>query len=51
MCHNSTAYVGANDPQIAGEAIMGAALVLFLKHDGAGRPVVPALLLMVVAGF
>jgi hypothetical protein len=51
MCHNSTAYVGANDPQIAGEAIMGAALVLFLKRDGAGRSVIPALLLMVVGGF
>lgn len=51
MAHNSTAYVGANDPQIAGEAIMGAALVLFLKRDGAGRSVVPALLLMVVGGF
>ncbi len=51
MSHNATAYVGANDPQIAGEAIMGAALALFLALDAVGRPVVPALILMVLAGF
>jgi hypothetical protein len=51
MCHNSTIYVGANDPQIAGEAIMGAALVWFIASDDAGRSPVPALLLMVVGGF
>jgi hypothetical protein len=30
MARNQTTYVGANDPQLAGEAIMGAALVWFL---------------------
>ena len=51
MAHNSTIYVGADDPQIAGEAIMGAALVLFLRSDRDRRSPVPALLLMVVGGF
>lgn len=51
MAHNSTIYVGANDPQIAGEAIMGAALALFLRADRDRRSPVPALLLMVVGGF
>ena len=37
MAHNATSYVGANDPQIAGLAIMGAALVWFIVRDKAGR--------------
>ena len=49
--HNFTAYAGANDPQLAGEAIMGLGLVLFLLAP-AVRPLgAPALLLMVLAGF
>jgi hypothetical protein len=51
MAHNFTSYVGANDPQIAGLAIMGAALVWFLQRDMDGKAPEPALLLMVVAGF
>ena len=51
MARNSTTYVGANDPQIAGEAIMGAGLVWFLLACRAGNSPTPALLLMVVAGF
>lgn len=51
MAHNATSYVGANDPQIAGLAIMGAGLVWFLKRDKVGKTVEPALLVMVVAGF
>jgi hypothetical protein len=51
MSHNSSAYVGANDPQLAGEAIMGAGLVLMLDRDRASRSVTPALLIMVVGGF
>jgi Dolichyl-phosphate-mannose-protein mannosyltransferase len=51
MSHNFTTYVGANDPQIAGEAIMGAGLVLMLLREKAKRSVTPALLLMVVGGF
>ena len=51
MAHNSSVYVGANDPQLAGEAIMGAALVWFLARDRAGTSATAALLLMVIGGF
>jgi hypothetical protein len=51
MSHNSSTYVGANDPQLAGEAIMGAGLVLMLARDAARKSVTPALLIMVVGGF
>ncbi|MDI3563925.1 hypothetical protein [Bradyrhizobium sp. Arg816] len=51
MARNSTIYVGANDPQIVGLAIMGAALVWFLRRTAVGSSPTPALLLMVVAGF
>jgi hypothetical protein len=51
MARNSTIYIGTNDPQLAGEAIMGAALVWFLFCYRTGRSPTPALLLMVVAGF
>ena len=51
MAHNASFYVGANDPQIAGQAIMGAGLVWFLASDRARRSALPALLLMVLAGF
>jgi hypothetical protein len=51
MARSLTTYVGANDPQLAGEAIMGAALVWFLARDRCGKSAEPALLLMVVAGF
>jgi hypothetical protein len=51
MARNSTVYVGANDPQLAGLAIMGAGLVYFLSLRRRHRSPTPALLLMVVAGF
>jgi hypothetical protein len=51
MARNSTVYVGANDPQIAGLAIMGAGLVWFLQRTTLELSPAPALLLMVVAGF
>ena len=51
MARNSTIYVGANDPQLAGLAIMGAGLVYFLSLRERDQSPVPALLLMVVAGF
>ncbi|MGM4917393.1 ArnT family glycosyltransferase [Tardiphaga sp. 813_E8_N1_3] len=51
MAHNSTVYVGANDPQIAGQAIMGAGLVWFLSRERDRRSVLAPLLLMVVGGF
>lgn len=51
MARNSTIYVGANDPQIAGLAIMGAGLIWFLRRTELDLSPTPALLLMVVAGF
>jgi hypothetical protein len=51
MARNSTTYVGANDPQLAGLAIMGAGLVYFLSLCRRDQSPTPALLLMVVAGF
>ena len=51
MARNSTVYVGANDPQLAGLAIMGAALVWFLRSCERGASPTPALLLIVAAGF
>jgi hypothetical protein len=51
MARNSTVYVGANDPQLAGLAIMGAGLVYFLTLCERNQSPVPALLLMVAAGF
>jgi hypothetical protein len=49
--HNSAVYVGTDDPQLAGEALMGAGLVWFLARDDQRRSSVPAVLLMVLAGF
>jgi hypothetical protein len=51
MARNSTIYIGTNEPQIAGEAIMGAGLVYFLSLCRRNQPPLPALLLMVIAGF
>lgn len=51
MARNSTTYIGANDPQLAGQAIMGAGLVWLLLRDRKGKSPLPTLLLMVVAGF
>jgi hypothetical protein len=51
MARNSTIYIGTNDPQLAGLAIMGAGLVYFLSLCKRDRSPVPALLLMVVGGF
>lgn len=44
-------YVGMNEPQLFGQAVMAAALVWFLKRRREGRAVEPAVLLMVAAGF
>jgi hypothetical protein len=49
--HSSELYVGTNDPQLAGEAIMGAGLVWFLVRDRDRRSALAPLLLMVAAGF
>jgi hypothetical protein len=44
-------YVGMNEPQLLGLAVMSAGLVWFLKRHAQGRAVEPAVLLMVLAGF
>lgn len=51
MARNSTTYIGTNDPQLAGAAIMGAGLVWFLSLLRGNQSPTRALLLMVVAGF
>lgn len=51
MARNSTTYVGTNDPQLAGLALMGAGLVWFLSRFRDKRSPDPALILMVLAGF
>jgi hypothetical protein len=51
MAHNLSIYVGANDPQLAGEAIMGAGLVWMLARDAVKKSATPALLIMVIGGF
>ncbi len=44
-------YVGMNEPQILGLAVMAAGLAWFLKLHSEGRAVEPAVLVMVLAGF
>jgi hypothetical protein len=44
-------YVGMNEPQLFGQAVMATGLAWFIARQQAGRPVEPALLLMVAAGF
>jgi hypothetical protein len=51
MARNSTVYVGTNDPQLAGLAIMGAVLVYYIRLWKRQASPTPALLLMVVSGF
>ena len=51
MCHGFPSYVGANDPQLAGEAIMCGGLAMFLARERAGGSVLVPLLIMVVGGF
>ena len=51
MCHSFTSYVGANDPQLAGQAIMCGGLALLLARERAGGSVSVPLLIMVVGGF
>lgn len=51
MSHNFTPYVGANDPQLAGEAIMGFGLTWLLWRQNAGRSPLGPLLVMVIGGF
>jgi hypothetical protein len=51
MSHNFTPYVGANDPQLAGEAIMAFGLAWLLRQHKAGETPIGPLLVMVVGGF
>jgi hypothetical protein len=44
-------YVGMNEPQLLGLAVMAAGFAWFLKRHAEGRPVEPAVLTMVLAGF
>jgi hypothetical protein len=44
-------YVGMNEPQIFGLAVMAAGFAWFWKRRAQGRAVEPAVLLMVLAGF
>src|SRR6185295_8190015 len=44
-------YVGMNEPQLLGLAVMAVGLAWFLKRHAEGRAVEPAVLLMVLAGF
>src|SRR5437868_5213927 len=44
-------YVGMNEPQLLGLAVMAIGLAWFLKRQAEGRAVEPAVLLMVLAGF
>jgi hypothetical protein len=51
MAHHSLNYVGANDPQLAGQAIMAAGLAWFLRRERDGASCLAPLLVMVLAGF
>ena len=44
-------YVGMNEPQLFGLAVMSAGFAWFFKRHAQGRAVEPAILLMVLAGF
>jgi hypothetical protein len=44
-------YVGMNEPQLFGLAVMSAGFAWFLKRHADGRAVEPAVLVMVLAGF
>jgi hypothetical protein len=51
MARSYSRFVGMNDPQLAGQFIMLAALSWFLARDKTGRSAEPPILLMVLAGF
>jgi hypothetical protein len=44
-------YVGMNEPQLLGLAVMSGGFAWFLKRHAQGRAVEPAILVMVLAGF
>ena len=51
MARSFNRYVGVNDPQIVAEMAMTAALSWWLARDQMGKSAIPAILLMVCAGF
>jgi hypothetical protein len=51
MARSFSRYVGMNDPQLVGHALMMGALLWFLGRAARGRSVVPPVLAMVAAGF
>jgi hypothetical protein len=51
MARSYSPYVGMDDPQLAGHALMTGALVWFLARQARGRSVVPPVLAMAAAGF
>jgi hypothetical protein len=51
MARSFTRFVGANDPQLVGHALMMGALVWFLDREARGRSAVPPILVMAAAGF
>lgn len=51
MARSFSRYVGMDDPQVVGHALMMAALVWFLIRQAHGRSPVPAILAMAAAGF
>ena len=51
MARSYNRFVGMDDPQLAGQLIMVAALSWFLARDKAGKSAEPPILLMALAGF
>src|SRR5262249_24343650 len=51
MARSYNRYVGMNDPQLAAQLIMMAALSWFLAREKTGKAAEPPILLMVLAGF
>src|SRR5208337_2212283 len=51
MARAFTRFVGMNDPQLVGHALMVAALAWFLARDARGRSAVPPVLAMAAVGF
>ena len=51
MARSFARFVGMDDPQLVGHAMMVAALVWFLRREARGKSVVPPILAMAAVGF
>ena len=51
MARSFARFVGMDDPQLVGHAMMVAALVWFLRREARGKSAVPPILAMAAAGF